>query len=250
MKKPLFIILAFIMMGTYAQNDNIFDNNSKGTQNGDYMQSAGSHSFEVSFNPSNIFATGGDAFSLINGTVKYRNFSTAQKALRIGLNVNFQNYTDIIQQADEDVNLKELKQYTTVYGITLMPGFEKHFDVSDRISPYVGAQAIISYKQTSEKTEYEDGDSIETIEYINSAGHAGDGYLAFGPGVFTGVDYYFVKRLYIGVEVGFAFQYYSMLSAKKIDSGDSDNNDEYKNGSQMYFGPGLTTGNIRLGWTF
>ena len=237
----------------FAQNDEIFGDDPHTAQTGDYKQSAGSQSFEVSFNPGNVFATGGNAFSLVNGVIKYRNFSTEQNAFRLGININYSSNTDIIQQADDDADLKELKKYTTVYGITLMPGTEKHFDVADKISPYVGIQALIKYKHTSIKTEYQDGNNVEAIEIINASpdnSGAGLGYMSFGGGIFTGVDYYFVKHFYIGVEVGFGLQYFSYLKTQYTDTGDSDNEDEFKNGSALQLAPGLTTGNIRLGWTF
>ncbi len=253
MKKTLFIILSFIIMSTFAQNDEIFGDNSNASQTGDYKQSSGSNSFEVSFNPGNIFATGGNAFSLINGAVKYRHFSSYKNAFRFGANINFTTNTDIIQQENDDLDQKELKAHTTIYGITLMPGTEKHFDVSDRISPYVGFQALLGYQHTSYTEEYEDGDNIETIELINTSpinNGAGLGYFSFGGSVFTGVDYYFVKGFYVGVEVGFGLQYFSYQKSKYIDTGDSDNNEVFKNGSKIQLAPGLTTGNIRLGWTF
>ncbi len=251
MKKTLFFILTLFMLGSYAQNDEIFGSNSNTTQNNDsYMQSAGSHSFEVSFNPGNVFGSGGNAFSLIKGNVKYRNFSTAQKAFRVGVNINFMKNAEIKREADPDNDKEELKKYTTVYGITFMPGTEKHFDVSDRISPYVGVQAILGFKQTSFVEEYQPDNSIETITYINDDGKAGEGFLKFGAGVFTGVDYYFVKRFYIGVELGFGLEYKSILKSKEIHTEDNDNNEEKKHGYSIKLGPGLTTGNIRLGWTF
>jgi len=254
MKKSIFLLFVLLTMQINAQNDEIFGNSSTDsvTQSNDYLQTAGSKSFEVSFNPSNIFATGGDAFSLINGAIKYRSFSTAQKAFRLGLNINFLSQTDIIQQEDNDLDLKELKAYTSVYGITFMPGTEKHFTVSDHISPYVGMQALIGYKHTSYSEEYEDGNKIETLTFENSpsGNGAGIGYLSLGAGIFTGVDYYFVKRFYVGVELGIGLQYFSLLNSKFTDSGDSDLNYEYKNGHIIQLAPGLTTGNIRLGWTF
>ncbi len=247
MKKPLFFLFSIFMLSTYAQKDEIFGDNSQGG----YMQSAGSQSFEVSFNPGNVFATGGDAFSLINGTIKYRSFSSALNAFRLGVNVNYTGVTNILRDADEENDIKELKSYTTVYGISIMPGTEKHFDVSDRISPYVGVQAILGYKHTKYTEEYESGDDIETVEIINSDnGGAGNGYFKLGAGIFTGVDYYFVKRFYVGVEMGLKLEYFTLLNSKEIYSEDSDLNEESSHGHIIRLTPGLTTGNIRLGWTF
>ena len=251
MKKTLFFILSLIVMSSYAQNDEIFDGNNQGNLYEDYKQTAGSKSYEVSFNPGNVFATGGNAFSLVNGNVKYRSFDSAQSAYRLEFNVNYTGVTNILRDADEENDIKELKSYTTVYGISIMPGTEKHFDVSDRISPYIGVQAILGYKHTKYTEEYESGDDIETVSIINSDnGGAGNGYFKLGAGIFTGVDYYFVKRFYVGVEMGLRLEYFTLLNSKKIYSADSDLNKESSHGHIIRLTPGMATGNIRLGWTF
>ncbi len=259
MKNTLFLLFILTIMNVNAQNDEIFGNNpaEPDAQSSNYLQTAGSKSFEVSFNPGNVFATGGDAFSLINGAVKYRSFSTAQKAFRIGFNVNFLSDTEIYKHENTDLDQKELKKYKSIYGLTLMPGTEKHFAVSDRISPYIGIQGLIGYKHTSYIKEYQDGDNIETQEYINvnpdtqsDGTGAGAGYFSIGAGIFTGVDYYFVKRFYVGIELGIGLQYYSLLNSTFTDSGNGDFDYDHNNGHRIQLAPGLTTGNIRLGWTF
>ena len=237
MKKTLLFVLIMTVIGTYAQN------------NDNYLPSAGNRSFEVSFNPGNIFGSGGDAFSLINGNFKFRQFSSAQDALRAGACIYFNSQTEIIQQENTDLDRKELKSYATSYGITLMPGIEKHLNGSNRVSPYVGVQGLLGLRNTSFTEEYQDGDKIET-QKITNGGAAGNGYFSLGAGVFTGVDYYFIKHFYVGLELGIGLQYFSLAKSTYTDSGDSDNNSITKNGHYIQLAPGLTTGNIRLGWTF
>jgi len=131
-----------------------------------------------------------------------------------------------------------------------MPGLEKHFQVSDKISPYVGFQALLGYTTTSYSEEYQDNDKVYVATLTNSNNGAGVGSLDIGVGLLSGVDYYFVKHFYVGVELGIGASYSKKLTTKFTDSQDSDNNSEFKNGYQILLAPGLTTGNIRLGWTF
>ena len=254
MKKIILFILPLLLtFSLSAQNDEIFGNNKNENPftSQSNMQEAGSHVIEVSFNPGNIFGSGsGDIFSLINGTIKYRHFKSDTKAMRYGVKLFYFSDTDITQQANDDFDLLELKDYTTVYSISFMPGMEKHFKVSDKISPYIGWQLLLGYQATSLVEEYQDDKDIETLTFSNSSGHAGEGLLNVGAGVFSGVDYYFVKHFYVGVELGIGVGYSKKLATKYIDSGDSDSDIELKNGSRFVLAPGLTTGNIRLGWTF
>ena len=252
MKNLLLLSFMLLSISIFAQNDAIFnDKNTKSESDVSFMQDAGSRSLEVSFNPGNIFgSSSGNAFGLINGGIKYRKFSTAEKATRFGFNMHLFSVTNIIQEEDSDANELELKSYETRYGISLMPGFEKHFSVSDRISPYVGMQFLVDYQHTSFTVEHQDGTSIYTTSYINDSGAAGHGSFSLGAGALAGVDYYFIKRFYVGIELSFGAQYGKILSSKFIDENDSDNNEEHKGGSIIMISPGLSHTNIRLGWTF
>ena len=252
MKNLLLLIITLLSVSIYAQNDDIFgDKNTKSGNNVSFMQDAGSRSLEVSFNPGNIFgSSSGNAFGLINGGIKYRKFSTAEKATRFGFNMHFFRDTKIIREEDSDADKLELKEYKTRYGVSLTPGFEKHFAVSNRISPYVGMQFLLGYHHTSLTTEHQDGTSIYTVSYINYPNKAGAGRLSVGAGALAGVDYYFIKRFYVGIELSFGGQYSKTLSSKKVDENDSDKNEEHKGGSSITVSPGLSHTNIRLGWTF
>lgn len=258
MKRFLFLLFAFGMTSVYAQKDEIFGNDSKTpppvTQDEGYSLTSGIKTLEVSFNPSNIFVNGGDALSLTDGNFKFRSFSSANKAFRLGFNINYSRASSIIQDGEAGNGLKELRSYTSVFGLSFMPGMEKHFEVSDRISPYIGFQAIIGYKSTSYIEEYQNASrDIQNNKYINystDGGGAGRGYLVGGVGFLTGVDFYFVKRFYVGAELGIGLEYFTYLNSRYVNSENSYLNREYKHGNLIQISPGLSTGNIRLGWTF
>lgn len=263
-KLSLLTVLLVLSVNMQAQDDEIFSSNSgkkvttkssnvssTNVGSNSYMQEAGSRSFEVSFNPGNIFGSNtGDAISLMNGVIKYRTFSSFEKAARYGINVNFTRATGIIQEADSDADELELKSYTTSYGLTFMPGIEKHYNVSDRISPYTGFQGLLGYNASSYTREYQSGSSVYTETVSNDPSLTNYGSFVIGAGVFTGVDYYFVKHFYLGVELGVGLQYAMLLDSEYTNSEDSNLNSASKNGSIISLAPGLSTGNIRLGWTF
>ena len=256
MKKTILLLLLLLSFSINAQEDEIFGNDKSKVTNSQSessstIQESGNKTFEVSFNPGNIFGSSqGNVFNLINGGIKYRNFSSAQKAIRIGLNVSFSSTTNIIQEADSDLNLLELKSHATRYQITLMPGFEKHYIVSDKVSPYTGVQFLLGYGHTDLTIEQQSGKKIYNSSWVNDPGALGSASFDIGVGLVTGIDYYFVKNFYVGVEIGYGIKYSKMLTVKYIDEEDDDNNEETPGGSAFTISPSMSVGNIRLGWRF
>ena len=208
-----------------------------------YKPGSGDSSLELSFDPGAIFATGGDQFSLDNAMIKYRKFTSETSAFRLSANFSFGANVTITQQEDTKNNLEELKDKDSYFSLSLRPGIEKHFSGTKKLSPYFGAEGIIGYASASMKSEYQDAN--QDIEYVKTKG----GAFTLGAGVFAGVDYYFVKNLYLGVEIGYGLSYTNQLKTKYTDSGDNDNDDERKNGYEFGLNPSVT-GNFRIGWTF
>ena len=244
MKKVLLsaAVLGGMLFGANAQDE--------AAASGGYKQEAGNKTIEVKFNPGSIFATGGDQFTLFDG-LKLRSFSSETSALRLGVDLTLNSETEITTQ--ESDTQKELKTKTSDFSLMLKPGMEKHFAGTDRLSPYVGAQALIGL--SSESTNVESGGAsdadIETLKTKNGDATKKTG-LTFGLGAFAGVDYYFAKKLYIGAEVGYGFKYTG--NAKTVVENSALDGDaakvESKNGSSIALSPELATGNIRIGWTF
>jgi len=202
----------------------------------------GSNGLEISFDPSAIFATGGNQFSLQNSLIKYRKFTTETSVLRLSANVSYGSNVKITQQEDQFPDALELKRKRRNYGLTLLPGIEKHFTGTDRLSPYIGAEALIGYHLYSDKREYQDIKDVETVKTT-------DGIFLLGVGVLAGVDYYIAESLYLGIELKYGMTYNNQLKTKTTDSGDDDNDLERNNGSSFSFSPSIT-GNFRIGWNF
>ncbi len=245
------LLLLFIFLNLSAQDDIDFNKDKTNTQTSSYKQFADSNSLEINFDPGKIFGSNsGDQFNLLNGGIKYRKFSSENKAFRLGLNISYLRDVSISQQENSDFDLLELKDKVSILETALTIGTEKHFKGTKRLSPYVGFQGLILYKTTSYKEENQSGSSIYYNQYINDEGSAGAGHMGIGIGVLAGFDYYFAKHLYLGVELGYGVSYAKKLTAKYINEDDSDLNEEAKNGSTISVSPYLANGNLRLGWIF
>lgn len=218
----------------------------------EFKQNDGDVSFEVNFDPGKIFGSnGGNQFNLFDGGLKFRFFTSESSAVRFGVNLSYMNVTDITQQEDLTINDLELKSNETDLSISIKPGFEKHFGGLERLSPYLGVQALIGFSTTTYKQEIqENANTIYLVKWINDPSEAGYGSLSFGAGIFAGVDFYFVKKLYLGIEVGYGVQYSSLLKSTFTNENNPSSDYEVKHGSVIGVSPSLATGNLRLGWTF
>ncbi len=211
-----------------------------------YKQVAGDKSFEVNFDPGRIFGSNsGGQFSLLNGGIKYRRFYSDNLACRIGLNFSFGSTTNIIQQKDTSWDRLELKAKYTGFSLMLKPGFEKHFTGTKRLSPYIGIQGLIGFSTNVNKFENQHNNKLYVVKWTNN-----HGTFNVGAGVFAGIDYYFVKKLYLGIEIGYGLEYIKLLKTKYSDEYDKSLDYENKNGHSFRLSPSLATGNLRFGWIF
>jgi len=217
-----------------------------------FKQKEGDQTFEVNFDPGSIFGSNsGGQFDYLGG-IRYRTFTTDSNAFRIGVNLSYNKNTQIIQQENQGGNndLVELKEKDSRFGISLLGGKEFHFSGTKRLSPFVGYQGLVGYSRTVKNTDVQP-DLTDNDTYTNTWKNANgtDGF-SIGAGVFAGFDYYFVKNLYLGVELDFGFAYTKRLKTTFEHGDDNDLNTESKNGSGFSIAPSLTTANLRFGWIF
>ncbi len=264
MKKLLLFVLLIGFYSAQGQEDQIFGNDKSGNNSGnqttssqmanDFILARGNFTaLEVSFNPGNIFGSNtGNMFGLINGYIKYRHFSDRTHAFRMGVNVLYLSQKSIIQQADSEAGLEELSANVNSKGLSLMLGSERHFNINNRLSPYTGWQVELGYLTSKYIEEYQDGSAVESYIYRNYNLPAGvpTGKIALGFGFVTGIDYYFLKNFYFGIEIGVGLEYSKYLDGSFEDTGDSSAGEDFHQGYQILLSPGLTTGNLRLGWSF
>lgn len=138
-------------------------------------------------------------FGLIGSTAKFRYFIKDDLAVRAGLG--------LVSRKDETntVPASNGNQSTTVARFTdrtFTIGAEKHFGGADRLSTYVGADILLGFQGASSKTTTNFDGSSTSVEGQGLGRRAGSN---FGIRVTTGADYYFSKKLYLGVEVGLGY---------------------------------------------
>lgn len=184
----------------------------------------GSFGTEIQFNP---FDQDGETFKL--DALKFRYFLTDRDAIRLKLGINLKNgkFTDRDEQGQEnDIHSYESDYKYSTGDFKLDLGYERHFDLGKRMSIYAGASVGLtrhfasttmegseSYRSvlTSVKGEIKNGAILPSelegeVDIENLLDMVNDrAYLGFNAAVFTGLDFYVYKGLYVGTELGLSF---------------------------------------------
>lgn len=202
----------------------------------DFKPVEGSKNLEFQFAP-----LGGSPIG-ISG-LRYRQFMNPTTAIRANVFLGFMSKSTTTQDADSDAGDKELKDKESSFEFNLRPGIEKHFEGTDRLSPYVGAELDINFKTTS-KTEQDQVDNSVVDTKTTNAG----GAIRFGLNGVAGFDYYFAKHLYFGAELGIGLSMNNPMKTKVEREGKSIESSVGKE-SSFNFGPNVVTA-IRLGYLF
>lgn len=166
--------------------------------------------------------------------LRFRYFTSERSAVRIGFSVSAQKQTP-----EEDVTRK-------TFEFNIRPGYEWHFEGTDRLSPYFGVEADFLTKTSF----FEDADESASIQKIRGAWSSSGTERAFsriGMNAIVGADFYVSKRVYLGTEFGFGFQNVS-FSDIKITRDDASEN-KIKGGSEFQLGPNFNS-SIRMGFVF
>lgn len=228
-----------------------------------YTPEAGDFSVEVQFNPfSNDFST----FGLDNMKLKGRYFFDTKNALRfgIGFGVNTDKKTTPV---DGSVNPDErfdtyIKNRVGNFAIDL--GYENHFFQNGRVNVYAGAGvgfALKSNVQTQEELDVEinaQGNPVDVLRKTST--HNNDSWNEFRVNLFSGVDFYVYKGLYVGAELGVkvgvkTFPGVYTKGGVDANTGKWDENLESPKKDDRSKSTALVLGTyvepaVRLGWTF
>lgn len=208
-------------------------------------QQTDAKTLEVNFSP-----LGGNPIS-ING-LKFRKFTSDYTALRLEVfvgsssekDVSMQEGATVISFEDNDVANPLTYSRSGSFDLSIRPGIEKHFDGTNRLSPYVGGALNIGYSSSSETEEYwspEDftADSANPNNFAEWEQKTKDGSISFGLNALAGMDFYFADNLYLGAEFGFGFNFTSMSPTKYS----SDNDEAWAVSSANPFGEDTNFGN-------
>ncbi len=177
MKTFAYIILSllFFYTNSFAQTDSIIK----------FKPIKGNKTIEVNLSP---FSSSPISLNYLRGRI----FISEKTALRTGASLGF------------DAKGKSNKSL----GISILPGIEKHFKGTNRLSPYIGAEIFVGLKSASSKTSIDTG-AVKISTKVKGAWADGSnqGFLNIGSNALMGCDLYIVKHFYIGFEFGFGISF-------------------------------------------
>ncbi len=199
------------------------------TANAQYTAEKGDFQTSIDFRP---FKSSGDMFSNEVGNTVGVNFSyflADKHALRLGLGFDTNSTKDASSDGKFGVNL----------------GYEYHFKSYERVDLFAGAQVgfATAWGKTKQQTYNNAGEPNGTVD-VKAAGLPRE----FSVGVFTGVNYYFYKKLYVGAEVQLGYAHTSYSKGQSYDGEKVIDNKEAAPGKNKIGFNVLPA--FRLGWTF
>lgn len=183
--------------------------------------------------------------------IRLRYFISDLSAIRLRLGMAGGSTTNRYAGSGVDAEVK----VSNGFGLSFFPGYEMHFEGTNKLAPYVGGQLgvslvggrSVSANNTKAETpvvgEIMSGDKLES--------NAGSTF-GFGAGVFMGADYYFLDGVYLGAEFGLSL--FNMTSTgdgekKETTSGAGTTTTKILgSNSTDYFG--ASVGGLRLGIKF
>lgn len=167
-----------------------------------YAPEKGDLSTELQFNP---FGNNYNTFRLDG--LKARFFVADKHAIRAMLNLGIDGNTTRATLNKNVVNYDKLKDdYTTTGNVNfgLGVGYEYHFMNSNRIDLYLGGQFGFDINAYSGEQETYLPAPVDGVQKTTFKGHDGAGNVSsaniYGQ-VFTGIDFYLYKGLYLGTEI-------------------------------------------------
>ncbi|MFT5958249.1 MAG: opacity protein-like surface antigen [Flavobacteriales bacterium] len=225
-------------------------------------QIGGDKNIEFQFAP-----LGGSPIS-ISG-IRFRTFLDENSAFRVNLFIGSQTDKSVTSQEGElsieDPTSPILYMYDRTFDLTIRPGYEIHFDGTDRLSPYVGAELDFGIGRMSTEQESWGANDIDNVgepeQNVVWTQTDKDGFTRIGLNLLAGFDFYFSDSIYLGAEMGFGFSNTSMSdstvefsdvaawSLAETGGGDAtlEAPDAIVNGSTFNVGP-TVNGLIRLGF--
>ena len=196
----------------------------------------GNVSTEIQFNP---FGMDGKIFKL--DALRFRYFFTDNAALRLnwGMEVNKDSY--VPNKEEMDILTK-----MTSGSFNLDLGVEKHYYKQERLDLYFGLQLGYEKNFISQKRRYQNGRVIKYENY-NSNGDRASWAMNFD--IFTGLDFFIYKSLYVGTELGLDLSYVTLCETRYID-GYNENVVRSDDRSSTFKAVFEVQPCVRLGWTF
>ncbi|TAJ11115.1 hypothetical protein DMA11_18155 [Marinilabiliaceae bacterium JC017] len=188
---------------------------------------------ELNFNPFGEESV----FSFDHMQTKY--WLDNKTALRLGIEMDYnKNERDRDDYSSEDDEKKLCKEKSFLWGIR--PGIEFHILENSKVSPYWGMELMYRKKSSSAEYKFLSGNdygnyaderkvtlsnawnATRTIQYVDDYGDVQSkvyndlserAFYSLGANVLLGADFYYVKNMYFGFELGLG---YEMINYEKI----------------------------------
>ncbi len=181
--------------------------------------------------------------------LRFRYFTQEKLAIRLGFNLSTDSETANAYGIDNSYS-GNVKRKETSFLLNL--GIEKHFTGTERLSTYVGGDILFGYG--NQKASYlNSNNNLANPTYVaNVSGEVnGPSTLGIGLRAVAGADYYFTKRVYLGVEGGFGFLYQSEGKTTITNNTASTSTTSTFNsaGNSLSVEPSVITG-VRIGFIF
>jgi hypothetical protein len=189
-----------------------------------FKSGSGDKTFEMNFNP--LSAT-----PLSLNYIRARFFTSDNFAVRTGVSLALKSNSD-----------------SKAFDFALLPGIEKHFEGTEKLSPYMGAELVLAGRFSSSSVT---SNSITTAVKGAWLDGSNTGFFTFGLNALIGTDYYFSKHIYVGIEAGFGL---SLISSSDVvttvtPNGGATTSTTKTGGSNFQFGPNYNSA-IRIGFAF
>ncbi len=216
--------------------------------NAQYAPEKGDFSTAIKFNP---FHSSGKTFEAVDDyAIMGRYMITDNDGIRLTLGLGYTNDFDKVEKEFNNVKSEyELNDSKTSFSIKA--GYERHFSANDRIDLYAGAQ--VGFATTSTNKESVEAYTDKDFKQVPFVAYTKGGANTVSLGVFTGINFYVYKKLFVGAELGFNYAHASNKDVEAYTVNKDGDGTEVKttpnNATSTALGfkvePQLT-----LGWTF
>jgi hypothetical protein len=250
-KKVILAVTFGLMLAVTAQSQDI--KNDRGTFT---KPAAGDNSIETSLSPNivggtifslnepilqNLFAgidksqidtiaSAGSAAVAYFPLLRFRRFKSDKFAWRAMLNISYASN----KTKDSPSGGTEVTNSNNSLGVGAGFGFEKHLVGAERLSTYIGVDAQVAWARYSIRMV-----ATETLKRSQAG-------FAFGARGFAGMDYYFIPKVYLGVEVGYGLGINNYGKQKNSGPGQENGTDISSN---IVVTPYVSP-SFRFGWRF
>lgn len=181
---------------------------------------------------SGIFNSSKSPVSTLDGVLKGRYFIMDDMAIRASFGLD--------DQTTKNTTVKDVVTTDRLNAIHVGAGVEKHFEGTDRLSPYVGADLYVQSTTRKNTVDHLTDNTLDVI--IKEAPVFG-----FGARLLFGADYYIAQHVYMGVEAGLDMKSTSTGRTSRTINGQTTTSE--KVGSKLTLGSNVFAG-FKLGFAF